>query len=79
MSMKDAERRGARKQKPLSHVAEELGDNWPLFSTPGLPPPPHGDRQRTCHDPPLEKGGLDIAVSTAVGESRALRVLLDLR
>lgn len=79
MSMKDVERREARKQKPLSHVAEELGDNCPLFSTPSLPPPPKGNRQRTCHDLLLEKGGLDVAVSTVVVESRALRVLLDAR
>lgn len=78
MLMKDAEQRGAQKQKPLSHIAKELGDNRPLFSTPGLPPPPHGYRQRMCHDQSLEKEGLDIAVSTAVVESRALRILLDL-
>lgn len=78
MLMKDAEQRGAQKQKPLSPIAEELGDNQPLFSTPGLPPPPQGCRQRMCHDRPLEKAGLDIAVSTAVVESRALRILLAL-
>lgn len=78
MLMKDAEQRGAQKQKPLSPIAEELGDNQPLFSTPGLPPPPQGYRQRMCHDRPLEKAGLDIAVSTAVVESRALRILLAL-
>lgn len=77
--MKDVERREARKQKPLSHIAEELGDNCPLFSTPSLPPPPKGNRQRTCHDLLLEKGGLDIAVRTVAVESRALRILLDAR
>jgi len=75
MSMKDVERSAARKQKPLSHTAEELGDNCSLFSTPSLPLPPKGSRQRTCHDPLLEKGGLATAVSTAVVESRALRNL----
>lgn len=79
MLMKDGERSEARKQKPLSHIAEELGDNCPLFSTPSLPPPPKGNRQRTCHDPLLEKGGLDSAVSRALGESKALRILLDTR
>lgn len=79
MSMKDMEQREARKQKPLSHIAEELGDNRPLFSTPSLPLPPKGNRQRTCHDLLLEKGGLYISVSRAVVESRALRILLDTR
>ena len=77
--MKDVEQREARKQKPLSHIGEELGDNCPLFSTPSLPPPPKGNRQRTYHDLLLEKGGLDIAVSRAVVGSRALRILLDAR
>lgn len=76
MAMKDVEQRDAGKQKPLSHIAEELGDNCPLFSTPSLPLPPRRSRQRTCHDQLLEKG-FDIAVSRAVMESRAVCILLD--
>lgn len=77
MAMKDVEQREARKQKPLSHIAEELGDNCPLFSTPSLPLPPRS-RQRTCHNRLLEKG-FDIPVSRAVMESRAVHIPLDAR
>lgn len=75
--MKDVEQREARKQKPLSHLAEELGDNCPLFSTPSLPPPPRRNRQRTCHDRLLEKDLTSLSV--VVVESRAVRILLDAR
>lgn len=73
--MKDVEQREAGKQKPLSHIAEELGDNCPLFSTPSLSLPPRRNRQRTCHDRLLEKG-FDITVSRAVMESRVVHILL---
>lgn len=76
MSMKDVEQREAGKQKPLSHIAEELGDNCPLFSTPSLSLPPRRNRQRTCHDQLLGKG-FDITVSRAVMESRAVHILLE--
>lgn len=78
MLMKDVEQREVREQKPLSHTAKELGDNWTLFSTPSLPLPPRRNRQRTCHDQLLEKG-FDITVSRAVMESRAVHILLDAR